>query len=143
MDLRVKADQAVREALDHVHLPERAGAVERARVDARDQVGELLVVAGLRKPDVAQVKVEVEVRVLDPVRVIETERHLDQPPAIRRQQMNALVDGLADRVVERAFAEPSDFVERERADVAELAAGFHRQKTGVETGELLHGILEY
>jgi hypothetical protein len=82
--------------------------------------------------DVADVEVEIEVGRLDPVRQIETERHLDQLAPIRRQEMEALFDLPADRLVRGRRLE-----DRQAADVPELGAGLHRQEAGVDGGELL------
>ena len=91
--LHVQRDPAVLETLDHPELPERPAAVERRRVQVRDQLGELLVRAGGRHRNVSHVEVEVEVRVLDPVRVVEPERHLDDAAAERRQEVQPLGHG--------------------------------------------------
>ena len=97
------ADAVRSEAVDQVHLPERARAVERPRDDARHLLGELLVVARRRQRQLADVEVEVEVGVVHPVRVVEAERHLGQPPAQRRQQRQPLGDQVVD-VRERQLA---------------------------------------
>src|SRR3712207_8075841 len=67
-------------SVDEVELPERARAVERASDDPRDGLGELARVAGRRHGVVADVEVEVEVRVLDPVRMVEprSEEHTSE-----------------------------------------------------------------
>ena len=67
-------------------------AVERAGHDAGDHLGQLLGRARRRHRVVADVEVDVEVGVLDPVRQVETERHLHQAAAERRQLVDALED---------------------------------------------------
>ena len=52
-----------------------------ARVQPGDLDAQLAPVARLRQGDVADVELEVEVGVLDPVRMVEAERHLDEPLA--------------------------------------------------------------
>ena len=79
------ADVAGLEPVDQVELPQRVGAVERARRDARDLLGELVVGAGRRERDLADVEVQVEVDVVDPVGVVEAERDLGEAPAQRRE----------------------------------------------------------
>ena len=96
VDLGQQRHAAALQAVDQVELPQRAGAVQRPGEDPRDGLGQLAVVAGRRHRRVADVEVQVEVRVLDPVRVVEPERDLDQPPAERRQQVDALADEAAD-----------------------------------------------
>jgi hypothetical protein len=44
----------------------------------------------------AQVELEVEVRVVEPVRVVEAERHLNEPPAQRGQQVKPLAKHAGD-----------------------------------------------
>ena len=90
VDLREHRDAAALEALDDVHLPQRARAVQRPCVDPRDLLGELMVIARRGQGQFAHVVLEVEVGILDPVRVIEAERNQREPPAERRQQMQAL-----------------------------------------------------
>ena len=80
-----RPDLAVVEAVDDPHLPQRAGAVERDGDQLGGQVAHVGHVAvALGHGDVAEVPVEVEVGVLDPERVVDAERHLDQPAAERR-----------------------------------------------------------
>ena len=63
------------EAVDQVQLPQRPRAVERAREDPRHLLGDLLVGRRRRDRQLAHVVLEVEVRIVDPVRVVEPERH--------------------------------------------------------------------
>jgi hypothetical protein len=68
-------------------------------VDPRDQLGELLIVAGRRHRDVSQVEVEIEVRVFDPVGAVEVERHLDEAAAVGEElgQALSIVSSIASR----------------------------------------------
>ena len=66
------------EALDDVHLPQRPAPVERPRVQPRHLDAELPPIARAGQGDVPHVVLEVEVRILDPVRVIEPQRHLHE-----------------------------------------------------------------
>jgi hypothetical protein len=79
-----QVEEAV-EALDHVHLPQRALQVQRPGVDARGLDAELAPVAGLGQGDVAHVVFDVEVLVLDPVGIVEVERHAQDLLAEHRQ----------------------------------------------------------
>jgi hypothetical protein len=124
-------------AVDQVELPQRAGAVERARDDPRGLLGELLVVAGGGECELADVEVEVEVLVVNPVRVVEPERDLDEAPAERRQQRQPLGDQRLDvRAGEGAVRPGRRVEEREAPDVARLPRGLEREELRVETGEL-------
>src|SRR5439155_26312331 len=94
-------------------------AVERAGEDALDGVGQLLVVARRRYGGVADVEVEVEVGVLDPVRVVKAERHRYEPARERGKQVETLADQAADVLVgDVAARRGGRVVDREAADVA-------------------------
>jgi hypothetical protein len=79
--LGVHRGPAAHQALDEVHLPEWTAPVERALMQAGELLAELLVVAGRGQRDLPYVELQVEVGILDPVRVVEPERHLGEPPA--------------------------------------------------------------
>ena len=79
-----------------VHLPQRPAQVERAGVQPGDLDAQLAPVARLRQGDVADVELEVEVAVLDPVRVVELERHPHQPLAERPRDVQPLAVVLED-----------------------------------------------
>jgi hypothetical protein len=127
--------------VDHVQLPQRAGAVERAREDPRHGLGELAVAARRRHGGLADVEVEVEVGILDPVGVVEAERNADQPPAERRQQVDAPRHQPAD-VRDRQLAARCGrrVVDGEPAHVPVGPGGLHRQELGVQAGQLSHGL---
>ncbi len=80
------------EALDHVHLPERAVEVQRARGQPRDGDRQLAAVGGLGQADVADVELEVEVLVLDPVGVVEVQRHAHEAAAEDRRACEAALE---------------------------------------------------
>jgi hypothetical protein len=86
------------ESLDDVGLPQWPCAIHPATDDAGNLLGKLIGTSRRSQPDVANVIVEVEIRVVDPVRVIEFERHLHQTAAHRfepsQQRIEPLVRGL-------------------------------------------------
>ena len=125
--------------VDDVQLPERSGAVERAGVDPADDIAELLRRAWRRYCVVTDVEVEIEVGVLDPVRQVEAERHLDEPATERHEQTEALLDEAAGADEELVGAEAGDVEEVERRHVPERAARLHVEERRVHPGELLHG----
>ena len=86
---RRQFEEAV-QALDDIDLPQRPVQVERPGVDARGLDAELPPVARLGQRDVADVVFEVEVLVLDPVRMVEVERHAQQLLAEHRQRSSRL-----------------------------------------------------
>ena len=87
---------------------------------------------------VADVEVDVEVGVLDPVRQVEAERHLDEPPAERRQLVDALEDDLLGRLDPGAAGRALGVEDRHRRDVAEDRVGLHVEEADVHPRELLH-----
>ena len=56
------------DAVDEPQLPERLRAVEALREDPRRQVPQILLAAGARQRGVAEVVLDVELRVVDPLR---------------------------------------------------------------------------
>jgi hypothetical protein len=87
------------EPVDEVELPQGAGAVQRPGDDARDLLGEHARIAGSWERQLADVELEVELGLVVPVGVVEPERHFDQSPVKRRQQVQASGHQVADRVV--------------------------------------------
>ena len=58
--------------------------------------------------------------------------------------MESIFEGGSQGYLEAASVKPGRIEETERTDVAKLPAGFHHEKTVVETGELLHRpLLDY
>ncbi len=130
------------EPVDEVDLPERVGAVQRAREDAGDRLGDAVRRAGRRHGALADVEVDVEVGVLDPVRVIEVERDADQLPAERRQQVQPLAHQAAD-VLDRDLAarRRGGVVDREPRHVAVGPRRLHGQELRVQARQLVHALL--
>ncbi len=74
MDLGVDRGPAPGEAGDQVDLPQRPAAVQRAGVQPGHLLGELGVGPWPRQRDLPDVVLDVEVRIIDPVRLIQAER---------------------------------------------------------------------
>ncbi len=141
VDLGQHRRPALGEALDQVQLPQRPVAIERAREDPRDGLGELAVRRRRRDGRLADVEVEVEVRVLDPVRVREPERHVHELPAERRQQVQPVGDEAADVLhAEVAAGRGGGVVDREAAHVPVRARGLHGQELRVKARQLPHRV---
>ena len=75
--LREQRPRSALQTLDDVHLPQRPAAVHRPADDACDLLGRAGRPARRGELKVADVEVEIEVGVVDPVRMVEAERHLD------------------------------------------------------------------
>ena len=81
---------------DDVELPQRPVEIERTRDQASHLDAQLSPVARLRQRDVTNVELEVEVGILDPVRVVQVERHPHQPLAEDAGLVQPLVDVVED-----------------------------------------------
>ena len=88
---------------------------------------------------VADVEVEVERRVLDPVRQIEAERDVDEPPPERGELVDPLEDQLPRGVHTGAAGRPRWVVDRQRRDVPEHGRRLHVEEAGVDARKLLDG----
>ena len=84
------------EALDDVQLPQRPRQVERPGVETGGLHAELVPVAGSRQGDLADVVLEVELAVLDPVRVVEVARHPHDLLAERPGEVEARLEVVED-----------------------------------------------
>ena len=106
------------EALDDVELPERLRGVERARMQARRLDAELAPVTGLRQRDVAHVEFHVEVRIVDPVGVVEIEGDAHGALAEGAREVQAALDGVEDVLeTNEAVRRRRRVVHGERTDV--------------------------
>ena len=95
---------------------------------------------GAGQMDVADVEVEVEVGVVDPVRVVESERHLDEAPAQRLELADQPRVPGVDRLVRvEVWAGPVE--DQQARHMSERRRRLHIEERGVEPGELLHGRL--
>ena len=133
VDLVEVCDVAVLEALDHVELPQRAASIEWPRHDALDLRRELPRASRGGKGDVSDVEVEIEVGVLDPVGLIEPERHLDESVTIRGNEVQPLADQRFEVVEVQRFGRGGRIEQCEPADVAVGRAGLDVEKERVET----------
>ena len=86
----------------------------------------------------ADVVVDVEVRVLDPVRQVETERHLHESATERCQLVDALEDDLLRRLHAGSARRTLRVVDGHRSDVAVDGRRLHVEEADVNPGELLH-----
>jgi hypothetical protein len=141
VDLREHRRVARLETVDQVQLPQRPRPIERAREDPRHLLGKLLVVPRRDQRELADVEVQVEVLVVEPVGVVQPERDLHEPPAHRREQRQPLCQerldvGAGDRAA-RAGRRVED---RQPAHVPGLARRLEREELRVQARELTHQI---
>jgi hypothetical protein len=134
VDLREHRDLATREPVHEVELPERSRTVERPRHDAGHLLGQLRVGPRSRQRQLADVEVEVEMRVVEPVRVVQAERDLGQPPPERREQRQAPGDQVVDGLEGELSVGPGGGIEDGKpAHVPALARRLERQELRVDT----------
>ena len=128
---------AAGQPLDEPQLPQRAVRVEPLREHPAEQRAQLLVAAGCGNRGVPQVVVEQEVRVVDPHRAGEVERHPLHPLAVAGQAAEAGLQVRGELVVGRCRA----LEDQQRADVHLLPVVLELEEAGVERAEPLHGHL--
>src|SRR3954447_9857620 len=92
VDLRDHRPPAVAEPLRNPKLPQRPRAVELLGHDPPDQVAELLVASGRRQTRAAHVVVENEMRIIDPQRAPQIQRHEAHLLAIAGDERQLRVD---------------------------------------------------
>ena len=139
MNLREQPHASVLETVDQVELPQRLGAVERAREDPSDLLGELRIRGRRGQRQLAHVVLQVEVRVVDPVGVVEPERNLGEAPAQRGQQRQPVDQQVLEvGALEPAAGRRGRVDHRHAGDVPVLAWGLQREELRVEGGELAH-----
>jgi hypothetical protein len=134
-------DAPAGQALDHVELPQGLGPVEGAGDDPGHGLRELLVVTGRGDRVVPHVEVDVEVLVLDPVRQVEAEGHLDEPAPEGVEAVEPFEDELLGDLVPATSGSGRRVVDRQRRDVAERRRGLEVQEADVDAAQLAHGDL--
>ena len=133
MALADDREPVVGEAGDHPQLPERLRAVEALREGPRGERPQLLLVAGGRQRRVADVIVEVQVRVVDPDRPALVEGDEPQLLAEAGDQVEPRLEVVAE-VVEigrRAFED------HRRGDVHVRPVALEMEERRVQAGEAI------
>ena len=130
---------AILETLDQIQLPERAGTIQRSCVDPRHQLRQLSAIARRWHGDVTDVEIEIELGVLDPVRVIEAEGNGHEFAAKRREQVDPAGDERSERLEVESIRGRGRVQDDHAGDVTVLGRRLEVEEAGVESGELLHG----
>lgn len=138
VDLGDQGGLAAFQALDIVDAPQRHAAVEAGADDIADEVAELLHGAGPGQAAVAHMVLEVELRVLDPVRLVEVERGFEQAAPEHRQQVQARGDQLLDGLEAEAGRGGRGVEDGQAAHVHGHGIGLQIQEDRVEAAELFH-----
>ncbi|HTT00206.1 MAG TPA: wax ester/triacylglycerol synthase domain-containing protein, partial [Streptosporangiaceae bacterium] len=138
VDLRVDGGAAAGQPGDQVDLPQRAAAVQRAGVQPRDLLGELGVRPGAGQRELADVVLDVEVRVVDPVRLVQAERHAPQLAAQHRDQRQPLPQHLGQPGQGQRLGRLPRVQDAHPAHVAGGVRRLQGEERRVQAGELLH-----
>jgi len=107
-------------------------------VDPRHLLAELLTAPRGRQGQLAQVELDVEVRVVGPVRAAEAERNLDEPLAHHRHQVQPLLVDRPDGVEPPPLGGGGQVDDHQAADVAHGRGRLDVEELRVERGELSH-----
>ena len=127
------------EAVDDVHLPDGTVHVHGPRVQPRGEDAELPPVARFRQCYVAHVEFEVEVLVVNPVRVVDVEGNLDEPLAEDSRRADPVVNVLEDALEVRAAArDRRRIVEVDRRQVLVTSRLVGIQEERIGTAKLTH-----
>jgi hypothetical protein len=125
-------------ALDEIHLPQRASAIQWRGSDLAGELIELAAAAGGRHPDPSHVIVEVYLGSLDPHRVVQLERNLDKLVAQRLEQVQPTPEGAPEQLEGEVPREVGD-VEHGDLDRMHVDVGcFAVQQHGIPAVESLH-----
>ncbi len=129
------------EPFDNGEFPWRTLQIERAGKYACRLDTQLAPVARLRQCDVAHVKLQIEVRVLDPVRIVQVERHPHQPLADCAAKLHPAFEEIQDILEpDKAARRGRRVVDKDRTDMHRRIARFHRDKRRIHTLQLAQGL---
>ena len=108
-------------------------------MDAGDLLAELRLVAGTGQADLAEVELDVEVRVVDPVGPAETERHHDEALPQWSRQVQPRLEDLAQPVEGELTVGRLGGIEQDQTShVPHRRRGLHVEELGVQRRQLLH-----
>ena len=120
----------VLETFDHREFPQRLRQVERTRMQTRRLNAQLAPVTRLRQANVANVKLEIEVFVFDPIRMVEAERNVHELLANVRAPCSQLSMCRKNRFEAlHAARQRSLIVNLDTADVPSACAAFRNTET--------------
>src|SRR5690606_26569059 len=127
------------QALDHIGFPGWAIEVQLPAVETGQEDAELAPVAGLGQGQVADVKLQVEVFILDPVGAVQVEGNLDQLAAKHRRFVDTLFEAVQDVLeADDAVGGGAGVVDQNRADMKGRRGRFVIDEYRVHLGELFH-----
>ena len=117
------------EPLDHGEFPWWAAEIQRAGVNARRLDAELPPIAGFGQGNMAQVILKIEIRVLDPIGIIEVKRDAHKPLTHGLGQLHPAAEELEDVLeADKAAGGRLRVIDQQTADVHRRIRRFHRHK---------------
>ena len=138
-----QTDAVVLEPLDDPGLPQRLAAIERHRGDLGGDLCQLSSSTRRRAGDPTHVTVELEVGILDPDRVVELERHFDEPSAERRHDLQPVRHVLLEPVERVAVAHRGHVVDADERDLHVARSGLEVEERGVHARQPFHSALPW
>ena len=137
--LRDESHLAVVESFDEREVPQRSRTVEGDAGDVGDDLGDLSHRAGRACRDTVDVRLEVEVGILDPHGMAQIERDRHESATERFEQVHPVGQHLEQALVREALA--GTRVEDERShDVGQLRWRLHVEERRVHPAQRFHGL---
>ena len=121
----------VMQALDDVQLPQRPAHIQGAGVKAGRQYAELSPVPGLRQRQVANMKIQVEFLVIDPVGIIDVTRCAPDLLREYRGGVKPVAGVLPDMGEAHLLGQAGLVVQVDQADVGGALHLLHEEEVGV------------
>ncbi len=130
------------QSLDKVQLPKRPGEVQWPGVDPRGLDAELPPVARVRQRDMANVVLEIEAIVLDPVGIVDLERNVQQLLPEDRRQVQPALDVLQQALEPHpAPGGRRGVIDVDQRDVGICVATLRIHEAGIFSTQLAHDLL--
>ena len=137
MDLGVGREPALRQPFNDVGLPQRAVAVQQVAMQARNHGQQFPNASRMRQGQVAQVIVQLKLRVVLPVPEAPAQDRALVEGRQRRKMPTPAGQQLADEMGPRPWRRTVDV---EARDMHGLVAGFHPQEGGICRAENFHDL---
>ncbi len=134
-----EGDLAVFEPFDHPYLPQRSIAVQLPAGDVRGKVGQLAHTAGRGEGCPLYMVVDIELGVVHPGGLPQTERDLDQPPLEHGEKRDPLHNPLADPPEGVAPRHGGGVEDGHDHDVHVDGRRLHVEEAGVLAGQSFRG----
>ena len=122
---------ATLQTVDEIGLPQRTAAVQRPRMQPCRLHCQLAIITRRGQRQLADMELDVEIGVLDPVRLIQPKGHLHQAAAKQRDQMQPGLDELGQPLKRQRLAARGRIEDGHAAHVPVCRRRVERQKCGI------------